>query len=114
MDLHTRVQPRDGRLCRCHFRLPNRLGGVKDLALQVGQVDRVVIDDGERPDARSRKVGQGCRAQAARADDKRMCFQQTRLPFDADLVEQDMAGVAQQLIVVHGSAMKKAVQCTAS
>ena len=56
MDLHAGVQSRDGGLCRCHFRLVDRLGGVNDLALQVGQVDCVVIDDGERPDARSRAL----------------------------------------------------------
>mgnify|MGYP003353549886 CR=1 FL=1 len=57
IDLHTGVQPRDGGLSRCHFRLPDRLGGVKDLALQVGQVDRVVIDDGERAYACGCQVG---------------------------------------------------------
>ena len=43
------------------------------------------------------------RAQAAGADDEGMRVQQALLAFDADLVEHQVAGVAQQLLVVHGA-----------
>jgi hypothetical protein len=87
---------------------------VDDLPLQIGQVHRIVVDDGERAHPCRRQIRQGRSTQPARTDDERVALKQARLSLDADFVEQDMARVAQQLIVVHGGAMKKAVQCTAS
>ena len=42
--------------------------GVRDLALQVGAVDRVMVDHRDRADARAGEVEQRRRAQAASAD----------------------------------------------
>jgi hypothetical protein len=70
---------------------------VCNLALEVGEVDRVVVDQGQAPDARRAQVQADRRAQAAGADHERMRGKQALLPLDADFVEQDMARVPQQL-----------------
>ena len=82
-------------------------GGVEDLALQVGQVDIVVIDDREVPHAGGSQVGHRGRAKTARADDQHAAGEQALLAFDPDLVEQNMARIAQQLVVIHGSSANK-------
>jgi hypothetical protein len=74
---------------------------VRDLSLQVGQVDAVVVDDRQRADARGREVQRHRRAEPAGADHQRMRIEQPLLAGDVELVEQDVAGVAQQLVVVH-------------
>ena len=74
---------------------------VRDLALQVGEVDMVGIDQREMADAGAAQVQRHRRAEAAGADDERTRTQQTLLAFDADLVEQDVARITQQLRVVH-------------
>ena len=70
---------------------PTRCGVVDHLALQVGQVDHVVVDDPERADARCREVERGRRAQAAGAEQQHLGVEQLLLALDADLVEQQMA-----------------------
>jgi hypothetical protein len=74
---------------------------VGDLPLQVGHVDRVVVDQGDAADPRGAQVQRHRRAQAASADHQRMAVQQALLAFDTDGIEQDVAGIAQQLVVVH-------------
>ena len=73
---------------------------VRDLALQVGQVDRVVIDQRDAPDAGRAEVERHRRAEPAGADDQRMPVEQPLLALDADLVEQDVPRIAQQLVIV--------------
>ena len=51
----------------------------------------------ERADAGARQVECHRRAETAQADDQRMAVEKPLLAFDADLVEQDVARVAQQL-----------------
>jgi hypothetical protein len=68
---------------------------VNDLALQVGQVDDIVIDYRDPADAGRGEVERGRRAQAAGADDQRMRVEDALLAFDAQCVEQDVAAVAQ-------------------
>ena len=90
-------------------RAPRRIGlgladarqVVRDLALQVGEIDRIVVDDGDRPDTGRAEVQRDRGPQPAGADHERVRSEQLALAFDPDLVEQDMARVAQQLVVVH-------------
>src|SRR5476649_1732357 len=98
-DVGIDVQQRGAR--RFSFRYADTFRGVGDLALQIGQVDRVVVDQRDVADAGRRQVQRGRRTEAAGADDQRMPGQQFLLPFDADFVEQDVARVAQQLVIVH-------------
>jgi hypothetical protein len=72
---------------------------VGDLALQVGEVYLVVIHQRDAPDAGAAQVQRHGGAQPARADHQRMGAQQTLLAFDADVVEQDVPRIPQQLVV---------------
>ena len=71
------------------------------LALQVGEVDAVAVGDGDAPEAARREVKEGRGAQAARADHQRMGSEETLLRLLAELVEQQVAAVAEALWVVH-------------
>ena len=75
---------------------------MQNLALQVSQVDCVVIDQGDLADTGGSQIERHRRAQTAGADDERMRGQQLFLTFDANIVEQDVTRVAQQLVVIHG------------
>ncbi|KGQ02298.1 hypothetical protein BBAD15_g12492 [Beauveria bassiana D1-5] len=70
-------------------------GGVEDLALQVAELDDVVIGQRDVADAGGGQVERGGRTQSTRPYDKHTRRQQSFLPFDTQLVEQDVAGVAQ-------------------
>ena len=76
-----------------------------DLALQVGEVDLVVVDQGDPADAGRAEVERHRRAEAAGADHQRVGGSEALLAFDADVVEQDVARIAQQLVVGHGAAV---------
>ena len=73
-------------------------GGVDDLALQVGQVDHVVVDDAQRADAGRGEVQRDRRAQAAGAQQQHLGVEQLLLALEADLAEQEVAGVALALL----------------
>jgi hypothetical protein len=70
-----------------------------DLPLQVRQIDRVAVDQRDAADAGAAQVQRRRRTQAAGADDERVRRAQTLLALDTDLVEQDVARLAQQLLV---------------
>ena len=71
------------------------------LALQVRQVDGVVIGEGEMADAGGCEVHRGWRAESAHTGDQHAGGQQPLLAGDIKLRQHDLAAVAQQLIVVH-------------
>jgi hypothetical protein len=79
----------------------DRIGAMQDLALQVGQVDRIAIGQHQRADAGGGEVVAGGRTEAAGADHQGARIDDVFLAFDADLRQQDVAAVAQQLFVVH-------------
>ena len=95
IDLMERLAP------RFDLGLAHARGRVHHLALQVREVDGVVVDERQASDAGGGQVQRGRRAEAAGADHEHAGAQDAVLAFDADLVEQDMARVAQQLLVVH-------------
>ena len=80
------------------LRHADAIGGVDDLALQVGDVDDVVVDDAQRPDARGGEVERGRRAQAAGAEQQHLGVEQLLLALGADLGEQEVARVALALL----------------
>ena len=88
------------------FAAADRSRHVQDLALQVGEVDRVCIDQGELADAGRGQIHRRRRAEPSGADDDRVRVEKTLLSLDAEFVDKDMAGIAEQLIVVHGGAQK--------
>jgi hypothetical protein len=82
------------------FRRADRARAVEDLALQVGEVDLVGIGKGQLADATCCEVqGRGA-AQAAGADDQRGSPAQPLLALDPDFGKEDVAAVAEELLVV--------------
>ena len=69
-----------------------------DLALQIGQIDPVVVDDPERADPGGGEIEQQRRAEPAGADHQHARRQQLFLPLLADLVEDQMARIAPELL----------------
>ena len=68
--------------------------------MQVGEVDLVGIGEGELANAAGGEI-QGCgAAEAAGADDQRGCSAQPLLALDPDLGKEDVAAVAEELLVV--------------
>ena len=80
------------------FGMPTRCGGVDHLALQVREVDLVVVDDAERADAGRGEVERGRRAEAAGAEQQHLRVEQLLLALDADLGDQQVARVAVALL----------------
>ena len=74
------------------------LGGVDHLALEVGEVDDVVVDDAERADAGGGEVERGRRAEAAGAEQQHLRVEQLLLALGADLGDQQVARVAVALL----------------
>ena len=74
------------------------LGRVDHLALQVRQIDLVVVDDAKRSDARGGEIQGRRRAQAAGAQQQHLCVEQLLLAFGADLGQQQVARVALALL----------------
>ena len=74
---------------------PADVGGrEQDLALQVGELDDVVVDDADAADAGGGEVVQHRRAQPAGADDQHRAGAQLLLAALADLLEDELAVVA--------------------
>ena len=79
---------------------------VDHLALEVGDIDIVVVDDAERADPSGGEIEQDRRAEAARAHRQHARGQQLLLPRAAHLRQNQVAGVAVELRVgQHGGAL---------
>jgi hypothetical protein len=74
-----------------HLRLAEPVGGVDDLALQVGVVDDVGIDDPERADAGRGEIERRGRAEPTGADQEDARGEQLLLARVADLGDQQVA-----------------------
>ena len=71
---------------------------VDDLALQVADVDRVVVHEADRADAGRREVHRRRRSQAAGADAEHARGLEPLLPFDAHLGQRQVPAVSQHLV----------------
>jgi hypothetical protein len=83
-----------------YFGYADGIRAVKNLPLQVGEVDLVRVGEGEFADAAGGEVERRRASQAAGADDERMRRAQPLLALDPYLIEQDVAAVAEELLVV--------------
>ena len=99
-DLDVGVQRLDRALRRVGLPLAERLGRVRDLALQVRRVDAVVVDDAEPADAGGCEIEGGGGAEAAGADEQHARVEQLELTFVADLGNQQVPAVARPLLGV--------------
>jgi hypothetical protein len=70
-------------------------GCVKDLALQVGQVDPITIDESQRADPGGCEVQRRGGSQATRANDQPVRCAQAVLTLDAELIEEYVTRIAQ-------------------
>jgi len=82
------------------FRAADARGAIEDLALQVGEVDLVGIGESQLADAAGGEVESRRATEAAGADDQRACPAQPLLALDPDLGKEDVAAVAEELLVV--------------
>ena len=75
-----------------------------DLALQVGEVDNVVVDDADGTDPGGGQIEQQRRAEAAGTDHQDLRAEKARLAFAADFLQQDVTGITLNLFFaeVHG------------
>ena len=71
---------------------------VDDLALQVGLVDDVVVDDAERADAGGGEVEQRGAAESAGADHEHLGVLEALLPGHADVGNDQVTAVATYLV----------------
>ncbi|SIT39797.1 hypothetical protein BN2476_230222 [Paraburkholderia piptadeniae] len=101
-----RIQLRDRVASRFDFQPPHRLRDVQDLPLQIGEIHGIGIDERQLADARRRQIHRRWRAEAACADHDCMRVEKALLSLDAEFVDEDVTGVAQKLIVVHGGARR--------
>ena len=101
-EAHVRIEPRD-RLAGDLGLGPADVGGAEqDLALEIVERDDVVVDHPERADAGGGEILDGRRADAAGADERDARREQLALALAANLLEDDVAGVAVELGVAEG------------
>ena len=93
--LSQRLAPRFG------LEPANAVVAVQDLALQIGQIDRVAVSKQDASDACTGQIKRCRRPQPSGTHHQRARGQQPLLRLDADVVEQDVPAVAKQLLVVH-------------
>ena len=79
----------------------------QQLALQVGEVDRVRIHERDRAHAGRGEELRDRVAEPARADDERVRRGEALLRVGTELVEQEVAAVAEELLVVHGGSVPR-------
>src|SRR5207247_1662202 len=98
-DVDPRIDAFDGLLGGFSFVAPDVLGAVDDLALEVGAIDRVEIDQPETADARSGQVHGDGRTEPASADAQDAAGTDFLLARQADLGQDQMSRVTAYLFV---------------
>ena len=78
--------------------MPMRSFAWSDLALQVGEIDDVVVDDADRADAGGGQVERGRRAEAAGTEQEHLGVEQLQLALEPDLRDEHVARVALALL----------------
>ncbi len=90
-DLDVGVQRADRLLRRVHLRDADARCVMDHLALEVGEIDDVVVDDPQRADAGRGEIQSGRRAEPAGAQQQDLGVEQLLLALRADLRDQQMA-----------------------
>jgi hypothetical protein len=68
--------------------------GMDDLALQVGQINHVIIDNPDMPDPRRRQIKRHWRPQPPRTHNQHAGSFETQLPSHPHFGQANMAGIA--------------------
>ena len=97
-DVDVGVEQRERLLGGVDLAVADAVDVVEDLALQVGVVDDVHVDDADRADAGRGEVEGGRRTEAAGAEQQHLRVEQLLLALLADLGEQEVALVAVALL----------------
>ena len=100
---HAHLGVDGGKSCprRIDLRLSDDAGIEQGLAGEVGEIDAIGVDQGQRAYAGGGEKLRHRIAQAADTDDERMRLGEALLGVDAELGKQDVPAVAQQLRVIH-------------
>ena len=93
----VRVDPVHGRLGGLGLGATDVGVGVDDLAMEVGQIDDVGVDDADRAHPGGCQVEQGRRSEATRADDEHPRRGEPLLTVTAHVGQQHVPGIARQL-----------------
>ena len=72
---------------------------MKDLPVQICQIDGFAIHDGQVADTGRRKIEDCRRAETACANDEHAAFEQSFLTFFADIGHDGLAGIAFKIFV---------------
>ena len=72
---------------------------MKDLPVQIGQVDGFAIHDGQVADTGGRQIEDGRRAETARPDDKHAALQKPFLTLLANIGHDRLAGIAFKIFI---------------
>ena len=99
-DFDVRVKPADGFTGRLRFGAPHVFRAMENLTLQIGELDRIKIDQTQFADSRGRQVHGNGRAKAARANAQHAGGANFLLALQPDFGQTQMPRVAAQLITV--------------
>ena len=97
-DLDVGIQGLERLLRRGDLRLADAIGVVKDLPLQVGEVDHIGVDDAKRTDAGRGEVIRRRRSEATRSDEEHFAVQKLLLTRLADFRDKKVTRVPLRLI----------------
>src|SRR6266481_470953 len=99
LDLNVRIEIREARAGGFALRFADVAGAKRNLALEVGEVDDIKVNQPEFADARSGEIKTKWSAQPARADEQHLGILQLELPVHADLRHDEVAAVAQDFFI---------------
>ncbi len=109
LDRHMRIEAPDRGRGAVDLGQTDLRRAVDHLPLQVGQRDRVVVDDRQRADPGGGEIQQRGRAEPAGADDQHPRALERGLSGSADLVQHDVAGIAFELLRAQHRCMRSIV-----
>src|SRR6266849_5343844 len=99
LDLNVRIEVREARARGFALGLANVAGAEGDLALEVGEVDHVKVNQAKFSDARRGKIQTKRRAKPARADEEYLSVLQLELPLHANFRHDEVAAVTKDFLV---------------
>ena len=100
-DMYFRIDGRNGLCCRQCLGLADARHIMGDLTLQVGEVNHVVIHDGDVAHTGRGQIERCWRPEPASSDDERVRGKPALLNFLTHFIEQYVPRIPQELIICH-------------